>query len=242
MEAKKMTRVAVVTPVWGRHVLYALWKFHMRQHVVQARRAGIDLRVISVVTDPQGTSYPPQKKQWEHFQVEECANDPLGAKFNHGFKAAKQLEADYVTVIGPDEFFRPVLWWLVAKAAHAGTPCFGFRDAFLWDLVRDKGCYWPGYVGRRHGETIGAARFTHRSILDLAEWAPYDGAISRVLDYSFTLTMARLGVKAKAFLGGDELMLTSAKDATAKTPMSAFVGQTKQVHTGRFIELFDQFA
>jgi hypothetical protein len=227
-----LTRIAVICPVWGRDVQLALWLHHMAHHLDYA--ATLDLSVVPVVcvtTHAEAVTLPP----WcEHVIV---PNDPLGAKFNAGFQQGGALDARYATVLGPDEFFRPALWDTVAEEAAAGTPFFGFLDAFVYDTEHGKGVYWPGYSNSRRGETVGIGRFTHADLLAAAWWQPYDEERSKSLDASM---MRRIGAPAKALIGGERVMLTSLKDSTAKTPFRGFEGATP-VPKKTFSQLFNQF-
>jgi hypothetical protein len=65
-----------------------------------------------------------------------------------------------------------------------------------YDIIGTRGChfadigqvnrlvYWPGYEGRRYGESIGIGRIISRSVLDKLHFKPFEDRLEQSLDYS----------------------------------------------------------
>lgn len=111
-------------------------------------------------------------------------NKPLGAKWNKAFEAAKQYNPDACLFVGSSDWLsdnwlsemRP----LMDKYDLVGTPGCNFLHIGSGYEV----CYWPGYVGRREGESIGIGRLISKRVLDLIQWKPFDDRLDQSLDYS----------------------------------------------------------
>ena len=111
-------------------------------------------------------------------------NKPLGAKWNSCFMKASEYNPDACLFMGSSDWvsdnwlseMRP----LMDKYDLVGTPgCNFLHIGSGYDV-----CYWPGYVGRREGESIGIGRLISKRVLDLIQWNPFDGQLNRSLDYS----------------------------------------------------------
>jgi hypothetical protein len=140
---------------------------------------------------------------WVPFQ-----NKPLGAKWNAGFIAARQFNADAVLYVGSSDWLSDnwitTMKPLVNQHQMVGVPGCHFIDiAHKLRLV-----YWPGYTGERSNETIGIGRMLSKDLLDKINWTPFDDKKDSSLDRSMKDRAERIGVK-EYFVKNDELKALS---------------------------------
>lgn len=111
-------------------------------------------------------------------------NNPLGQKWNAGFQEAKRLEPDACLFVGSSDWLSDN--WLRSIAPYMNN----------YDMVGMPGCYfldigqtlrlvhWPGYTGRREGESIGIGRVISSRLLDQLDWQPFDNHLENSMDFS----------------------------------------------------------
>ncbi len=223
-----MKKVAMCTPIWKRPIIESLFLYHMRHHIQEALYCGIILEVV-VVGSERGRS----RAIAEGFSYVDVPNSPLGAKFNAGVLACRDLKPDYWTIAGSDTFFRPTLWEDVASMMEDGDKYMGVRDLFMWKPGDGTAIYWPGY--EKKVKPIGPLRFVHSTIMDGVAWRPYAANKERGLDASADTHFP----EARMISGKDHLVL-SVKTDISLTDIHAFTN-TEPVDDSVFYELLAQF-
>jgi len=144
-------------------------------------------------------------------------------------------------VLGSDTFFRPVLWRYVREALDEGVDLFGVLDLYMFDTDDRTAVYWPGYIGPREGEMIGACRMLSADLLHALEWEPYDPTLSINLDASMTKKLRGREITRHGIFGGEELMVLSVKEKSSITKMGDFTN-VEPVALRAVNELLTQFA
>jgi len=111
-------------------------------------------------------------------------NKPLGRKWNAAFQEAKKYNPDACLFMGSSDFVSDNwlynLYPLLEKYDLIGTRGCHFADIGQVNRL----VYWPGYEGRRYGESIGIGRIISRSVLDQLHFKPFDDRLEQSLDYS----------------------------------------------------------
>ena len=178
-----MINITIVTPVWQRPLLTAIYLRHLTRLVQSARGYGFNLGAV-IVGSERGASYGLVQKLTS-FNYVEHPNKPLGAKFNKGVEKALERGADYVLIMGSDQFVRPSIFKEYAAAIEAGHEYVGVHDTYIWDPDGGVAIYWPGYTDYREGRVIGPGRLISRKVLESLEGGLYndEGGI-RALDHS----------------------------------------------------------
>jgi hypothetical protein len=109
-------------------------------------------------------------------------NKPLGAKWNAGFKRAKDFNPDACLYVGSSDWL--CNYWITLMKPHLDS----------YEMVGTPGCYfldignelrlvkWDGYTGARADETIGIGRLLSKKLLDKLGWEPFDGTKDNSLD------------------------------------------------------------
>ena len=109
-------------------------------------------------------------------------NSPLGAKWNHGFKIARDFNADAVVFVGSSDWLSAN--WLDEMLPHLqGNDMIGVAGFTMCD-IREKlrAVYWAGYKGQRAGEPIGIGRIISAAALDRMNWQPFDNDRENSMD------------------------------------------------------------
>ena len=173
-------RIALVTAVWQRHGITALfwqWAQQLRswwpEHDVLFVAAGSDDPRHEAMAHLAGAVYV------------NAPNDPLGGKFNAAVAAARSLHPDALLIMGSDDVFcrgvadayRP---YLADRAVLVGLEDFSFYDTADGRLG-----YWGGYQElRRLGEPAGSGRVVGAAWLDRMGWQVWDGHEHEGMDHS----------------------------------------------------------
>jgi len=80
---------------------------------------------------------------------------------------------------------------LIKNCDLVGTP----GCSFLHLNSGYKVCHWPGYEGRRAGESIGIGRLISRQVLERLQFKPFDERIDSSLDYSMIQKCTKVSAK-----------------------------------------------
>jgi hypothetical protein len=115
-------------------------------------------------------------------------NDPLGYKWNKGFQASKNYNADAVIFMGSSDWCSDQ--YIERCKEHSNNfgmiGMLGCHFADVSDHIRL--VHWKGYKDHmRHNEPIGIGRFLNRQFLETINWTPFNPQLSSGLDWSMWL-------------------------------------------------------
>lgn len=148
----------------------------------------------------------------------------LATKFNAATRLAKQTDCDYFLHMGADDLIDPVLW--DAYNRYVGD-YMALTDWYFHHLPTNETRYWPGYVGPRQGEPIGAGKLVSREAMERIQWRPFIEGRNNALDHDQHHRLKGAGVKCDTFrlkdLGAVGVDL---KDPANATPWSRIVPLT----------------
>lgn len=201
-------RIALCSAVWGRTDLTRVWWNGASRIRQQLRNGGIDCEIFVGGSESAHLLLCYSNKgQW--VQVE---NNPLGAKWNAVVNRALLWGADYIFILGSDDFFNSHLIDQYAGLARQGIPYAGLASMYffepasdrlmLLDVRRKARSFITTFPGRRdirrirgvegyqntpRYQTLGAGRLIHRSFLEGRDhiWEPNKNS---ALDASMTKT------------------------------------------------------
>lgn len=121
-------------------------------------------------------------------------NKPLGAKWNSGFRAARDLKPDAILFVGSSDWvcndWVTIMEPYLNQHQIVGVPGCYFMD--VHDQIRVVN--WKGYVGNRATETIGIGRMISAKLLDKIDWKPFDDLKDNSMDRAMKDKCAALGV------------------------------------------------
>jgi hypothetical protein len=172
-------KLSVVTPIWKRplltlHSLNQLrrWKSYFHKHY-----PSVQLGAVIVGSEGERT-----QRMAEGFVYVEHFNQPLSDKFNSGIRKALEIGADYVLIMGSDQFADLTLMLEYAKYGQQGVKYAGPLDTYVWEPSTGRALYWPGYTDKRIGKPVGPGRFIHRSLLEPLNGELYAPGLKNNLD------------------------------------------------------------
>lgn len=123
-------------------------------------------------------------------------NDPLGNKWNKGFQASKNYNADAVIFMGSSDWCSDGY----IERCKENTKDYGMigqvgcHFADVSDQIRL--VHWKGYKDSlRHNEPIGIGRFLNREFMDVMNWNPFNPTINSGLDWSMWIKAMRTNQK-----------------------------------------------
>lgn len=115
-------------------------------------------------------------------------NHPLGRKWNAGFMHAKKYNPDACLFVGSSDWLSDN--WISELSPHMNKyDLVGLPGCYFVDIAPDMAevyrlVYWPGYEGKRLGESIGIGRLISAKALDNIDWRPFDDHLDNSMDYS----------------------------------------------------------
>jgi glycosyltransferase involved in cell wall biosynthesis len=181
--AKRPFRVVAVIPVHERLELLPLTISRL------LKKNGLD-RVICVGDGLKEKAICLEAgAMWVHHQ-----NKPLGAKWNAGFKAARELKPDAILFVGSSDWVCND-WVTTMKPYLDQHQIVGVPGMHLIDVRRNqlRACNWKGYVGVRATETIGIGRMISASLLDKLGWQPFNDLKDHSMDRAMKDKCAAVG-------------------------------------------------
>lgn len=185
-------RLVVITAIWKRPEATAIMLDSLN---AQGKRLTdkIDLRVV--VAGSEGLKS--RDLACSHGAIyTEIENQPLGRKWTHALRTAKNLNPDAVLIEGSDNILNDAMLLKWVEVLADGVDYVALLDAYQFSTIAWTLIYWPGYVGQREGEPIGASRCYGRDFLDRAEWSLWDERLRSSLDYSVTQRLKDIPHKA----------------------------------------------
>lgn len=142
-------------------------------------------------------------------------NQPLGRKWNAGFKEAQNKGLDAVLFMGSSD-------WVSDNWVQSLTPylnefdLIGSKDFYMLDIGTElRACRWFGYANGsgRENEPIGIGRLISERILNYIDWQPFDNDQRYGLDNRMMLKCLDKGGKLK-LVNTDELGIKSLSIST----------------------------
>ena len=161
-------RIAVLTAFWQRPQISRVYWAGIRR---LERQTPSDIRLEVVAALSPGDEENMALALAHSTTIEVVANEPLAAKWNAASTAARDLDPDYVLIMGSDDLLSDTLYRALLGEMRAGTPHHGVTDLYVWDSELARAGYWPGYrAGPRTGRSIGLGRIYNREIMEACDW------------------------------------------------------------------------
>ena len=115
-------------------------------------------------------------------------NDPLGNKWNKGFQASKNYNADAVIFMGSSDWCSDG-YIQRCKEHSKDFGMIGMLGCHFADVSESiRLVHWKGYKDQmRQNEPIGIGRFLNREFLEAINWTPFNGQLNSGLDWSMWL-------------------------------------------------------
>ena len=145
-------------------------------------------------------------------------NDPLGAKWNYGFKFAKKYNPDAVLFVGSSDWLSDNWVDQMMVKINEGADLVGKREFYMLDINSNKNiyraCRWDGYPkGERYNEPIGIGRLLSNKILEQMNWSPFNPLRNSSMDWFMYKTVMELKGKISLVTDADLVSLSISTDA-----------------------------
>jgi CTP:molybdopterin cytidylyltransferase MocA len=176
-------KIAVLSCLWERYELAPAWWQGMTRIRDHWREAGHECDIVVAGSeDTHRTMAADHAAVWV-----EAYNDPLGAKFNAAAQRAFHDGADYLMVMGSDDFLATKTLQVMANRIQQGARYVGLSGCWFHDLATGRTSLFEAYpVGHaQRGQPIGLGRLLHRSLLP-RHGRPWQDDLNRSLDWSMT--------------------------------------------------------
>lgn len=162
-------------PVFGRFPL-------VRLTISRLKRQGVTPIVLGHEREAMDIS---QQMDVEFISID---NDPLGNKWNKGFQASKNYNADAVIFMGSSDWCSDD-YIERCKEHSKDFGMIGMLGCHFVDVSDEiRLVHWKGYKDRmRQNEPIGIGRFLNREFLERINWTPFNHQLNSGLDWSMWL-------------------------------------------------------
>lgn len=179
-------RIGLLTCLWQRPALTDVVLSHYA-----ALRAAVapDIELLLLAVGSEGPASRGLAERHGFVYVEH-ANQPLGAKWNAGAEAFREMSVEALLIVGSDDLLdRPYVEHCAAEL-RGGARFVGPKDMYFFDQATRRLLYWPGYTGVREGETTGLGRCIHRRYLEAVGWRLWEDGLESGLDRSMMNRLA----------------------------------------------------
>ena len=153
-------RIALISCIWKRHALTPIWWRGTRRLIQRFAEHGLTVSVTVAGSEPRHRRLAERHgATWV-----EAANAPLGAKWNAAAQSAYRSGADYLLIMGSDDFLSDPLIDQYAAALHAGWRYLGLSGIYFFEPRTGRLAIFSA-TGARYGAPLGAGRMVHQSLL-----------------------------------------------------------------------------
>ncbi len=196
-------KIIAIIPVHGRELLlkYTIRRLYKTNNLYKVICVGDTEKEKEVVLQENGI--------WVEYK-----NNPLGKKWNMGFKVAQIYNPDAVLFVGSSDWISSD--WLddayryIDDFGIIGKHEFTMADITKGDL---KLCHWLGYPAHtnRNKETIGIGRLVSKKLLDKIDFLPFDNNLNSSMDWSMYCKCIKNNFKVK-ILNNNSIFLSISCD------------------------------
>jgi hypothetical protein len=167
--------VTAPIPVFGRFPL-------VRLTISRLKRQGVTPIILGHEREAMDIA---QQMEVEFISID---NDPLGNKWNKGFQASKNYNADAVIFMGSSDWCSDG-YIQRCKEHSKDFGMIGQLGCHFADVSESiRLVHWKGYKDQmRQNEPIGIGRFLNREFLEAINWTPFNGQLNSGLDWSMWL-------------------------------------------------------
>ena len=168
----------IITINSGRPKVFKLFCASMKRLRTQV---GIDFPVVCV-------SGIEDRKTCDEYGIGHVvqANKPVSRKFDTACKYMKQLQLDYIMVLGSDDILSTSLLKSLISEMNKGISLIGIKELYFYGTEKQ---FKGKLLYIRLTTLAGVCRTIHRSILDKVDWMPWNADKNWGMD---SLSMKRI--------------------------------------------------
>jgi hypothetical protein len=122
----------------------------------------------------------------KRFEYYNYSNQPLSNKFNFGCKMLREVDFDYVIILGSDDIIDNNVFTLYDENMDKSFDIIGMLDVYIFDPKQLKAYYWGGYPKKhkRFGESVGMGRCLSKKIVENLNYELWEDGLNKSLDKS----------------------------------------------------------
>jgi hypothetical protein len=214
-------KIIVLTAVWQRHELFEIFKQGFERIKKDSEH---ELKLVTIGSE---------NIRFSDLHIE-APNQPLSNKWQSGINYIKDLEWDYVLILGSDDLICSNLLKTYTPAMEKGFDLIGLIDCYFLDSRNNSFNFWKGYTNHRRGESIGMARMLSRDLLMKIDWQVWSKGLKNGLDFSMMQNISKIQYSEKVF--------NCKKENIAAIDIKTEINVSNINHYNNlFIESFDKF-
>lgn len=194
MASKKLFKLGVVFPVWGRATVWNLISDQF-ESVRKSLENEIEIYPVVIVspTDPDGLYPDPIPASFKNWIVKVFPNGQMGRKWNAGFQLCGDVKMDAVMQMGSDNMITPVYIQEAVKQIQDGADIVGLRQCiFLSWKTGQAGVAVDDILKNPYG--FGPGRVYSSAVLDRVNWIPYPPAANGRMELRLRNRFIKCGV------------------------------------------------
>lgn len=178
-----------------------------------------ELERVFVCSTPQEVNWLKSHGYDKSYQF---GNFPLNEKWNYGVKLLKDIDFDYVVMMGSDDYFdENFVSWLETRQ---GYDMIAFTDMYFKD-PQGRNWYWKGYETNRVGEPAGAGKTYSKEYLERIDYNLFPVKSNKGLDgQSWVVANFTNANMLVTSLKEEGLFLCDIKDGQGITPLQNIRG------------------
>jgi hypothetical protein len=176
--------VGICSALWQRYPLTAIWW----QGVQRITRRLEDHGIRSTVTVAVSEAWHILTAVQHQAETVMVPNEPLGMKWNAAVEQACAFGADYVLILGSDDFLSDPLIDRYAALIRDGWLYMGLSGLYFYEPATQRLAYHESGPAT-YGNPLGAGRLLHRTLLERTGHRPWSDTISRRLDTDMRLRL-----------------------------------------------------
>jgi hypothetical protein len=174
--------VGICSALWQRYPLTAVWWQGIHRIAQRFASHGIQTQVTVAVSEPWHTVTAVQHGA----EIVVIRNEPLGQKWNAAVEQACAFGADYVLILGSDDFLSDPLIDRYADLIEEKWLYAGLAGLYFYEPSTKRLAYHATKQSA-HGNPLGAGRLIHRSLLERQGYRPWLDASTKRLDTDMRL-------------------------------------------------------
>ena len=141
---------------------------------------------------------------------------PLSNKWNTALRAAKDTDFDYILILGSDDLINAKTLKSYSDTIKEGYNYLGITDMYVLNSENKELIYHKGYILNRKGESLGAGRLIHKSLIERVQYSLWRVGINKTLDGSMSAILNEVAeIKEKTLsCSDDNVFLLDIKSST----------------------------
>jgi hypothetical protein len=196
-------KIIAVIPVHGRELLlkYTIRRLYNKNKLYKVICVGDTDKEKEIVLQEKGI--------WVKYK-----NNPLGKKWNIGFKIAQIYNPDAILFVGSSDWISSD--WLDEAYKYINDfGIIGKHEFTMADITNKelKMCHWLGYPTNtdRNEESIGIGRLVSKKLLEIIDYLPFDNNLNSSMDWSMYCKCIKNNFKVK-ILNNNSIFLSISCD------------------------------